>query len=90
MVVKMQIPLKATLNIKEACPMKSAIEKTQFRTQYSGGRILAGVGSCLSFPKKSADSQTGPRTSNFAISASVGAGETSSICCYIIESIMLR
>lgn len=40
MVVKMQIPLKATLNIKEACPMKSAIEKTQFRTQYSGGRIF--------------------------------------------------
>lgn len=42
---------------------------------------LAGVGSSLPFPKKSADSQTGPTTSKVAISAFAGAGETSSICC---------
>lgn len=42
---------------------------------------LGGVGSSLSFPKKSADSQTGPTTSKVEISASGEAGETSSICC---------
>jgi hypothetical protein len=42
---------------------------------------FAGVGSSLPFPKKSADSQTGPTTSKVAISAFAGAGETSSICC---------
>lgn len=42
---------------------------------------LAGVGSSLSFPRKSADSHTGPTTSKDEISASGEAGETSSMCC---------
>ena len=42
---------------------------------------FSGVGSTLSFPKKSADSQTGPTTSKVETSASCGGGETSSICC---------
>ena len=42
---------------------------------------MAGVGSSLSFPKKSADSQTGPTTSKVVFSAFDGAGETNSICC---------
>lgn len=40
-----------------------------------------GVGSSLSFPKKSADSQTGPTTSNVETSPSDTGGETSSMCC---------
>jgi len=41
---------------------------------------LAGVGSSLSFPRKSADSQTGPTTSKVETSALGDAGETSSMC----------
>lgn len=42
---------------------------------------LAGVGSSLFFPRKSADSQTGPTTSNVEVSVSGAAGEINSICC---------
>lgn len=42
---------------------------------------LAGVGSSLFFPKKSADSHTGPTTSKVETSALAGWGETSSMCC---------
>ena len=41
----------------------------------------SGVGSSLSFPRKSADSQTGPTISKVATSAPGEGGETSSICC---------
>jgi len=43
-------------------------------------KTLAGVGSSLSFPRKSADSQTGPTTSKVETSALGDAGETSSMC----------
>jgi hypothetical protein len=50
---------------------------------------LAGVGSFLSIPRKSADSQTGPTTSKVEISASGGVGETSSMCCNQIPTSQL-
>jgi hypothetical protein len=45
------------------------------------GKTSSGVGSSLSFPRKSADSQTGPTISKVATSAPGEGGETSSICC---------
>jgi hypothetical protein len=44
-------------------------------------KTSSGVGSSLSFPRKSADSQTGPTISKVATSAPGEGGETSSICC---------
>lgn len=51
---------------------------------------IGGVGSTLSFPRKSADSQTGPTTSKVEISVLEGGGETSSMCCNQIKSIMFK
>lgn len=44
------------------------------------------MGSSLSFPKKSADSQTGPTTSNLETSDSGGGGETSSMCFCVLRN----
>ena len=44
-------------------------------------QTFSGVGSSLSLPRKSADSQTGPTISKVATFASGEGGETNSICC---------
>ena len=71
-----------------APPKKKEKEKKGYEENYSCDNptgslhnTLAGVGSSLSFPRKSADSQTGPTTSKVEVSASGGAGETNSMCC---------
>lgn len=51
---------------------------------------MAGVGRSRSLPKKSADSHTGPTTSNVEFFVSGGGGETSSMCCKIISNYKLH